>query len=112
MAYLILRVSGLDRYIEMIENSQESKDNWVVQGREFTYWSEEISGTFPMIDSQVPWTDPRAYDIKRLCGYICDSDLLYTKYICSKDADGDIASTARDAWIAKRNEIKSKYPKP
>lgn len=105
--YLIVQKS--DNSLAAIEESKNAANQYSDSVYHKWHWVEDICGTLPLIGSV--FSDSRTYDIKRLCGYIMESDPMYMKRI-GQLKDNALDLTADALWTTPRNAIKSKYPQP
>lgn len=107
LGFVIYRKS--DNKIIAIEHNHRNVSNYNTEVYNYIHWNMSKSDKYPDIDQTL--NDTRTYDIKREAAYKLEADELFVE-AQANIRDGTSQSDAEATWLAKRNEIKIKYPKP
>ena len=114
LAYIIVNketneIMGIEfNRIMAIEHCKIAASRYNPEISDYTHWSIEDSGAYPQMDEV--FTDTRTYIEKRSAAYKLELDNLAAAAE-AQVRDGDSEEESWSAWIAKRAEIKLKYPK-
>ena len=110
--YILYKKDGDNKIVISVEQTKENVIIFTTENPDlydYIHWDDSESGLPP--SHQSIFLDSRTYDEKRRSGYKLECDPLFIK-AQGDIADGDTEETAKTDWIAARESIKTKYPKP